>query len=288
MQAALEIYGDELGESRIKAYYGKEEKSKTDIEFKFGEEGQARLEEIVEKNLKDISDRIESTIREVKFPDEFSVKKPSWYLPPYRKVFIENFDDVRFPRSFLIENLNEIRVPDFPKEISIRKPDWYKEQKFDFNQLISGIRKENVELYDSLVRVFDEFLRSEKGKIANKVEVVNFPPQVVGGGDGANFGVLSTIRSNTSRPTTPLIVAVALTDAGTAYSYSIPTGTQEIEFKLRDVFANDLLYSWDNFSTYKTIPAGSTKNLKGVNLVGKTIYFKCATASQTVEVETIS
>ena len=218
-RAAIDLYGEELGEDTIDEYY--EDKSpKMGMEIKFDDEGRKELVRTVSQGMADIYKKIEKNLSEIVVPDEFNLAKPNWYIPPFKKVFVENLDDIRFPRSFAIENLEEIRIPEFPREITIKKPDWYKEQRVDFNQLINGIRKENVDLYDGIVRVFDEFLRGEKGKVASRVEVVNFPPQVVQGGGGADFKVLSDIREAVKSSTSNGDGIQTVTTAGTRVQLS--------------------------------------------------------------------
>lgn len=89
---------------------------------------------------------------------------------------------------------------------------------------------------------------------------------------------------------------VALTTKDTAYSFAIPPNSTNIKFQIREG-ASILLYSWDNFTTYFTVPipaAGAAANNTGVvNLgpnfrsqAGQTLYVKDHSNSSTnLEVE---
>ena len=89
---------------------------------------------------------------------------------------------------------------------------------------------------------------------------------------------------------------IALTTHATTYSFAIPANATNLKFQNREG-TEVLQYSWDNFTTYFTVPkpaAGAAANNTGVvqfinwkcSPQGQTIYFQTPTNdSKNVELE---
>ena len=89
---------------------------------------------------------------------------------------------------------------------------------------------------------------------------------------------------------------VTLTTAGTIYSIAIPANATNLKFQCREL-TEIILYSWDNFTHYWTVPipaAGAAANNTGVvqytdmriSPQGATLYFKdVSNSGKHVEVE---
>ena len=81
----------------------------------------------------------------------------------------------------------------------------------------------------------------------------------------------------------PTQTTVSLTNANTEYSYTVPDKTVRLVFRLRNAF--DISYGWATGERVFTLPAGSFRDISDVILTTKVLYFSCAEAGQTVEVE---
>ena len=78
---------------------------------------------------------------------------------------------------------------------------------------------------------------------------------------------------------------VALMTKDTIYSQAIPANATNLKFQIRQG-ASILLYSWDNFSTYFTVPipaAGAAANNTGVVKMGAN--WRCSPNGQTLYVK---
>ena len=90
---------------------------------------------------------------------------------------------------------------------------------------------------------------------------------------------------------------VTMTSSNTAYSFAIPANATNLKFQCREL-TETILYSWDNFTNYFTVPipaAGAAANNTGVVAMGptwrcspngQTIYFKdAANSGKHIEIE---
>ena len=83
----------------------------------------------------------------------------------------------------------------------------------------------------------------------------------------------------------PVQTTVALTVAGTEYSFTVPDGTKRLIFGLRSG-SYSFQYGWATSALNFTVPAGVFRDVSDVHMNGKTLFIKCADASsQTLEVE---
>ncbi len=86
----------------------------------------------------------------------------------------------------------------------------------------------------------------------------------------------------------PIVAIKALTTGSTEYEYTVVAGTKKILFKLRNG-SYDILFAYLTgeiaAGRYVTLPAGATKSIEEIKGDGLKIYFQCATAAQTVEIE---
>lgn len=162
-----------------------------------------------------------------------------------------------------------VNIPEFPKEMTVTG--------------LAGLIKT---ITDGLKGIFQVEVQQDRDKPLNVIlcdEKGNHYKAT--GGGGVVAGVVGPGNSAAHRAMQVAIETVALTVQSTAYPYTIPAGTQRMDFRLRSgdyVF----LYSYDNFTNYFTLPAGSIKTIADVNLEGKTLYFKCTeAASQVIEIE---
>lgn len=84
---------------------------------------------------------------------------------------------------------------------------------------------------------------------------------------------------------------VSMTTAGTEYSFTIPTWTTKISFKLRDGAIACKLNIWTtpnlSWTTYITIPANCQREESGINTAEwLKLYFQSASNSQVAEIIT--
>jgi len=104
----------------------------------------------------------------------------------------------------------------------------------------------------------------------------------------ATAGGVSEVYSQVKKPGTATIYALTMTTANTTYSQVLPANTTMIDVKLRTMGAN-LLYSWSDWGTYMTIPAGGSRHIENVLWkTARTIYLRSPSASQTAEIEAFS
>lgn len=90
--------------------------------------------------------------------------------------------------------------------------------------------------------------------------------------------------------TTPIIYNVTMTNINTEYSQALPANTKIIEFRNQGVgFDTRYAYETGKVATptapYALLAAGEVKTVEGLNLTGKTLYFACGTAGQTLQLE---
>lgn len=73
----------------------------------------------------------------------------------------------------------------------------------------------------------------------------------------------------------------------TEFTYSIPDNTKSILVRVRGTGDLKLNYTSIDISTkYITLKAGAVYSASYINLVGVTLYMKCSTSSDTIEIET--
>ena len=83
----------------------------------------------------------------------------------------------------------------------------------------------------------------------------------------------------------PTQTTLALTTAGTEYSFTVPDNTKRLIIGLRSG-AYNFTYGWVTTTRNFTVPAGVYRDISDVYLVGKTLFVSCADASaQTLEIE---
>ncbi len=224
--------------------------------------------------------------RVTNFPATQDVKVTN--QPEVQKVSVGNW-----PKP--VPPAEEIKISNWPKGIAVTtlaKPDWWKEQ--DFSELVDALEEVGEKL-DALLAA------SNRAPAAGPqtVTIANLDAlrtalagvggtKFIGGGGGASSVVLDAV----TRPQTPTIAVTALTLADTEYSYSIPAKTRLLMIHLREG-DQDLRMSWEsggtaNSGNYIVIPAGSTKAIDGIKLIGATpIYLRCVDATaKNVEIET--
>jgi hypothetical protein len=85
--------------------------------------------------------------------------------------------------------------------------------------------------------------------------------------------------------TTPTVANVAMTTAGTEYSYSLPSGTKKFLIKLRGGSEFKVAYSATTSGTiYISVAKYNWYGESDMDLSGLTIYFQSPTASETAEI----
>lgn len=168
-------------------------------------EGLKRLEE--KKVAFDFPAEISTKVTnhpEVKFPTEFKISnweeqpntvkllKPAWWKDP---------EKIAFPKSFRVENLNELKLPEPLKEVSLKKPTWWKETDFtDLKDHLSSLFKGFWEATKETTQ--NVFIKNRLPKEAVPVKLVNtqnefynanFEATISGGGGG---GTSSSVAVN--------------------------------------------------------------------------------------------
>lgn len=82
-------------------------------------------------------------------------------------------------------------------------------------------------------------------------------------------------------PETPTTSNTTMTSANTWYSYTFPANTKAWALRCRGAY--DILYNYDGEdSPYLTLKSGETL---AEDTTPTTIYFRCATAGQIIEIE---
>jgi hypothetical protein len=246
-------------------------------------------EEIKVSNLKDTPEEVSVKNFPKEFdianlPKEFKVAKPKWYKEPVEKIEVKN-------------------------EIEVKKPKWIKDITFDEDSFLEKLAVLLTTVFSKTIEVMRKMvltvrLHPDERKMPLAVYHIDphtgkavSPQQVIVHGGGGIIGGAGYIKNKSgalinpiSEVETPLITALSLPTGNTPGNIAIPDGAKKIVAKLRDVTAGDLLMAWNDgdiaAGNYLTIPLGSTgREISGVNLQDKTIYFQCAADSQTVEIE---
>ena len=84
----------------------------------------------------------------------------------------------------------------------------------------------------------------------------------------------------------PTIVNVAITDADTEYSYTLPAGTTRFAFKLRNpgITAKICFASGGSGTIYKNLNSGETYEEKDIKKGDNILYFRSPSAGQQAEI----
>lgn len=179
--------------------------------------------------------------------------------------------EIVVPKPQVTVNVPETKFPAYPKEMAVTG--------------FAGMLKSIAEAFKGVFRVE---VQQDRDKPLNVIlcDDKGNHYKATGGG-GIVGGMVGAGNSAAHRAMQAAIATVTLTLQNTVYTYAVPKGTQRVDFRLRSGDYS-LLYSYDNFTNYFTLPAGSIKTLSDVNLEDKTLYFKCAdAASEVVEIETL-
>lgn len=90
--------------------------------------------------------------------------------------------------------------------------------------------------------------------------------------------------------TTPTIENLAITEANTQYSYTIPENTRKLTFSLQDYDATAVVsyYFSNNATKVMKISGSAVVSLDDLKLNSKIIYFKSTVASKTMQIESWS
>jgi len=101
--------------------------------------------------------------------------------------------------------------------------------------------------------------------------------------------ILSSL-GGVSDATTPTVYNVIMTLADTEYSQLLPDNTKIVEFRCQDTgFATRFAYVTGKVAAptapYRTLGAGESKTLDGLDLTSKTLYFACGDAGKVMEIE---
>jgi hypothetical protein len=269
--------------------------------------------EISNKQVEALAKKIDELVLAIKAKPETHIVTQ---VPP--TIHVDNLKEIeKAPDIITVKNIDRkvtgsVAVDNFPQkmEVEMKKPGWVKEiQKVEITNkaekpgwldsviadvmglfaalfakvaagTVEGIAKVLTGLWAAGITV----------KIKGMQQVVVIDPKTGkpmgkydfgGGGGGMMIG-----PSQGSRSERPKIETLTLTNAGDVYSYAVPDVALRMDFRLRDS-SYDLLYSYDNFTNYFTLPAGSVKTLADIKFTGMTLYFKCAQAAQVVEIETL-
>ena len=82
---------------------------------------------------------------------------------------------------------------------------------------------------------------------------------------------------------TPTIYNISAPIANTEYSQSLPTGTTSITIKARNTGILQIYFT-SGSSTWITLKQGAVFFENGLNLIGKSLFFKSSLAGEVVEV----
>ena len=233
------------------------------------------LKDFIDTNNK-TGEKIVSSIQDLTFSPNIKVE-PKIDIPQ-SKINVQvpeiKIPTINVPKPEVTVNTPDIKFPEYPREMAVTGLAGL--IKF-IADAFKGIFQ--VEVQQSRDKPLNVILCDEKGNRYKAIGGGIMGAMVGGSGGGGG--------SANHRAMQPAIEEVSLTVQSTVYPYVIPAGTVRIDFRMRST-DYDVLYSWNNFSTYFTLPSGSVKTVAYVDLTGKTLYFKCAdAASQTVEIETL-
>lgn len=232
-------------------------------------------------------------------------------------IHVDNLKEIeKAPDIVTVKNIDRkitgsVAVDNFPQkmEVEMKKPVWVKEvQKVEITNKaekpgwLDSVIADVMGLFAALIArvasgTVEGISKVLAGLWAGGMTVrFNRPQQVIlidskngepmGRGDFGGGGGMMIGPSQGSRSERPKIETLDLTTGDVVYSYAVPNVALRMDFRLRSGDYN-LMYSYDNFANYFTLPAGSVKTLADIKLTGMTLYFKCAESSQVVEIETL-
>lgn len=110
------------------------------------------------------------------------------------------------------------------------------------------------------------------------------------GASTKDFTTLETeLAKKLNKATTPTKYALAITNANTEYSQSLPANTKQFSIHLRDMSEFRLAYETGKVATptdpYETVPAGSEKYVENIEPSSLTLYIAAPAASKVAEIE---
>jgi hypothetical protein len=203
--------------------------------------------------------------------------RPKWYKEPKEKIKVE-----------------------IVKQLKSEKPTWLDNTIGSTLELVTTLLSSLAsKTLDAQVKFWSRLwnsglnVRLEHGDPQKPQFVVMLDPhsgKAMGGADfaggGRSMAVMSS-RTGGGVGGLPIIYNVPMPTGATEYSICLPNDTKKILIKLREI-GYDLQLAWnagESGSNYVTVPAGSTKDISGVNLSDKTLYFQCSEANQVAEIE---
>ena len=225
------------------------------------------LEGIAKESHVDKKEILEA-VKNIKLEPKIDIHSPEIKVPSVEIPSIK-IPEIKVPRPSVTVQPPDIHIP--PAEVKIKEikitgfttfvKALFTLLKGKFNVTLTGVDRDNplpVILTDPATH---KFYKAMAGVIGG----------MMGGG------------GRTRVAHTPEIENLTLTSANTTYSYAIPDDTLSMIVKMRGY--KDLLYSWSDFGEYITIPSAASKLFQGIWFTGKTIYFRCGSAGQIVEIE---
>ncbi len=219
-------------------------------------------------------------------------------------ISINNFDELSVELKSSLEKLAikeplsvkgnvDAKISNFPARIKVepvevKEPGW-------LGKLIAATKLDwlGKEITSSLEKALDKFRKPDRAIAVKLVSTGNgFYNAIMNAVSGGGYEVVGIKNaagdriSPYSEVSTPTIYNKSMASENTEYSQALPAGTRKVAIKMRDLAYEIKLSFTENESgtKYITIPVGSTMEMSGINLSGKTLYFQSSGASQVCEI----